>query len=78
MRIIARIEVTGGEQAYPVDRQSCERICRRRSDKPPVFFSLPLHVAERNGIVPGVTATVSLLADSIHLMKPDRLGRSRR
>jgi molybdate transport system ATP-binding protein len=49
-----------------------------RSDKPPVFLSLPLHVAERNGLAPGVSATVSLLADSIHLMKPDRLGRSRR
>ncbi len=49
-----------------------------RTDKPPVYLSVPLHVAERNGLAPGVSATVSLLADSIHLMKPDRLGRSRR
>ncbi len=49
-----------------------------RANKPPVYLSVPLHVAERNGLAPGVSATVSLLADSIHLMKPDRLGRSRR
>lgn len=46
-------------------------------DRPPVFLSVPLHVAERNGVVAGVNVSFSLLADSIHLMLPDRLGRSR-
>lgn len=47
-------------------------------DRPPVFLSVPVHVAERNGISVGVSVGFSLLAQSIHLMKPDRLGRSRR
>jgi len=42
----------------------------------PIHFSVPLHVARRNDVVPGVAATVSLLADGIHLMaspaEPDR------
>jgi len=47
-------------------------------DKPPVYLSVPLHVAERNAIAVGVRVSFSLLADSIHLMVPDRLGRSRK
>jgi molybdate transport system ATP-binding protein len=31
-------------------------------------FSLSTHAARRNGLTPGVRATVSLLADGIHLM----------
>lgn len=31
-------------------------------------LALPVHAARRNGIVPGVRAAVSLLADAIHLM----------
>ena len=46
--------------------------------RPPIYLSVPIHVAERNGLASGVPLTVSLLADSIHLMTPDRLGRSRR
>lgn len=34
----------------------------------PLHFSLPLHVARRNNIVPGVAAQVSLLAAGIHIM----------
>ncbi len=34
----------------------------------PVHFSVPLHVARRNGIAKGVAVTVSLLAQGIHLM----------
>lgn len=34
----------------------------------PLHFSVPLHVARRNGLAEGVEATVSLLADGIHLM----------
>ncbi|MGF1593871.1 MAG: ABC transporter ATP-binding protein [Kiloniellaceae bacterium] len=34
----------------------------------PLHFSVPLHVAHRNGIAPGVEATVSLLGEGIHAM----------
>ncbi len=34
----------------------------------PIHFSLPLYVARRNDIAPGVAAAVSLLAEGIHLM----------
>jgi molybdate transport system ATP-binding protein len=33
-----------------------------------IFFSVPTHVARRNGVAPGEPASVSLLADGIHLM----------
>ncbi len=46
-------------------------------DRPPVYLSVPLHVAERNQVVVGADIGFSLLAESIHLMQPDRLGRSR-
>ncbi len=36
----------------------------------PIHFSVPRHVAGRNGIEPGVEAGVSLLAAGIHLMGP--------
>ncbi len=35
---------------------------------PPLHFSVPLHVAQRNAIAPGVAAAVSLLAEGIHVM----------
>ncbi|MCL4767029.1 MAG: ABC transporter ATP-binding protein [Hyphomicrobiaceae bacterium] len=34
----------------------------------PIHYSVPLHVARRNGLEPGVAASVSLLADGIHIM----------
>ncbi len=34
----------------------------------PIHFSVPLHVARRNGIARGTEATASLLADGVHLM----------
>ncbi len=37
----------------------------------PIHFSVPLHVASRNGLAQGVAAIVSLLATGIHLMPPD-------
>jgi molybdate transport system ATP-binding protein len=40
--------------------------------RPPIFLSVPVHVARRNGVEQGVEATVSLLADGIHLMPADR------
>ncbi len=36
----------------------------------PLYFSVPLHVARRNGLAPGAEARVSLLAEGIHLMPP--------
>ncbi|MBL8669922.1 MAG: ABC transporter ATP-binding protein [Alphaproteobacteria bacterium] len=36
----------------------------------PIRFAVPMHVAERNGLAPGVEAAVSLLAEGIHLMAP--------
>jgi molybdate transport system ATP-binding protein len=36
----------------------------------PLHFSVPAHVARRNGFAPGTTAAVSLLAEGIHLMPP--------
>ncbi|MGI9302961.1 MAG: ABC transporter ATP-binding protein [Gammaproteobacteria bacterium] len=47
--------------------------------KPPLFISIPRHVAQRNAIASGVDITVSLLADGIHLVPSDRqVPRSRR
>lgn len=46
--------------------------------RPPLYLSVPDHVADRNGLREGVDIGISLLASSIHLMPPDRLGRSRR
>ena len=43
----------------------------------PIAFSVPTHVAERNGIAPGATARVTLLAESIHLMPWEPLGEPR-
>ena len=37
----------------------------------PLTFSVPSHVARRDGIAPGVTARVTLLAQAIHLMPPE-------
>lgn len=40
-------------------------------DSLPLIFSIATHAVRRNGIVPGATVVVSLLADGIHLMPPD-------
>jgi molybdate transport system ATP-binding protein len=42
------------------------------AQRPPLFISIPRHVAERNRIVSGVTINVSLLAEGIHLMPTDQ------
>ena len=41
-------------------------------DGNPLAFSLPGHVAERNALAPGEACTVSLRAETIHLMPPER------
>ena len=43
-----------------------------RSNRPPLFLSVPWHVAQRNGITAGVNIKVSLLTEGIHLMPTDR------
>ena len=37
----------------------------------PLHFSVPRHVARRNGLVPGAQATVSLLGEGIHVMRAE-------
>ncbi len=43
----------------------------------PIHFSVPRHVAQRNGIAPEVEAAVSLLAAGIHLMPGAALPRDK-
>ena len=43
-------------------------------DRADIFFSLPTHAARRNGLAPGVAASISLVTDGIHLMAPGDSG----
>ncbi len=43
-------------------------------DRADIFFSMPTHAARRNGLAPGVTASISLVTDGIHLMAPGDPG----
>jgi molybdate transport system ATP-binding protein len=49
------------------DTTNCELLVDGMSDVT-LSFSVPTHVARRNGLGPGARAAVSLLADGIHLM----------
>jgi molybdate transport system ATP-binding protein len=40
-------------------------------ERPPLFLTVPAHVARRNGIAAGVEIGLSLLAEGIHLMPAD-------
>ena len=40
-------------------------------ERHPLHFSVPVHVARRNGLAKGVAASVSLLAEGIHVMGPE-------
>ena len=44
------------------------------ASRPPLFLSLPMHVARRNGIEQGVAVGISLLAEGIHLMPGSGAG----
>ncbi len=44
------------------------RLCPDHAPALPIHFSVSLHVAQRNAIAPGVAATVSLVAEGIHVM----------
>ena len=41
-------------------------------DRPPLFLSVPVHVARRDNIERGIEVTLSLFAEGIHLMPPDK------
>lgn len=61
--------VPGSVEAMLVIGQAAHLTVRPDNDPDrPIHFSVPLHVARRNGIQPGVAATVSLLAEGVHLM----------
>jgi molybdate transport system ATP-binding protein len=63
--------VTGIVEAMLVVGQTAHLTLRPRHDaRFPINFSVPAHAARRNGIAQGVEATVSLLAEGIHLMPP--------
>jgi molybdate transport system ATP-binding protein len=58
------------EQMLPLGQTARLSLRPEHAPELPIRFSVPLHVARRNGIAPGVGATVSLLAEGIHLMAP--------
>jgi molybdate transport system ATP-binding protein len=63
--------ISGVVEAVLVVAQTAQVTLRpHRDPSRPIHFSVPLHVARRNGIDRGVEAAVSLLAEGIHLMTP--------
>jgi len=61
--------VPGTVDAMLVIGQTAHLTLRPKQDPDlPIHFSVPLHVARRNGLAPGVEASVSLLAEGIHIM----------
>jgi molybdate transport system ATP-binding protein len=67
--------VSGTVDAVLVIAQTAHVTVRPHADPSlPIHFSVPLHVARRNGIERGVEAAVSLLAEGIHLMGPLQNG----
>ncbi len=66
--------VAGTIETMLVIGQSAElTLSPRHAPELPIHFSLPLHVARRNAVAEGVEATVSLLADGIHVI-PEALA----
>jgi molybdate transport system ATP-binding protein len=61
--------ISGLVDAVLVVAQTAQVTLRPHRDPSlPIHFSVPLHVARRNGIERGVEAAVSLLAEGIHVM----------
>ena len=70
-----------GERENPVDATVAEMVrlgenssLELRTDDPPgaaISLTLPIHVAQRNGVAVGEKVRVSLLADAIHLLDHD-------
>ena len=57
------------ESVLPIGQTASITFRPDRDPSLPIHFSVPLHVARRNGLAPDVDATVSLLASGIHLMR---------
>ena len=63
------------DEFVPLGELASVRVLVDGADALPLSFVVPSHVARRNGVAPGVTVTVSLLAEGIHLMPAeDRRG----
>lgn len=68
-----------GERENPVSGEISELACLgesttvtlRSEDRHEITFQVSTHVAQRNGLAGGKIATVSLLAEGIHLLPPD-------
>lgn len=56
------------EGVLPIGQTAHLTLRPRNEPRLPIHFSVPLHVARRNGIAAGVKAAVSLLSEGIHLM----------
>ena len=64
------------ETTLPIGQTAHLTLRPKNDPNLPIHFSVPLHVARRNGIEPGVTASVSLLAEGIHIMPSPHTGPS--
>ena len=63
------------DEFVPLGELASARVLVDSADELPLSFVVPTHVARRNGVAAGVTVTVSLLAEGIHLMPAeDRSG----
>ncbi|MFN4163573.1 MAG: ABC transporter ATP-binding protein [Ferrovibrio sp.] len=61
--------VTGKVESVLTIGQTAQIVLRPHHARAmPLHFSVPMHVAQRNAIAQGVEATVSLLAEGIHVM----------
>ncbi|MDH3476354.1 MAG: ABC transporter ATP-binding protein, partial [Rhodospirillales bacterium] len=58
------------EAVLPIGQTAHITLRPRHTPGLPIHFSVPLHVARRNGLTEGVEAIVSLLAEGIHLLPP--------
>jgi molybdate transport system ATP-binding protein len=56
------------DEFVPLGELASARVLVDGADELPLSFVVPTHVARRNGVAAGVTVTVSLLAEGIHLM----------
>jgi molybdate transport system ATP-binding protein len=56
------------DEFVPLGELASARVLVDGAGELPLSFVVPTHVARRNGVAPGVTITVSLLAEGIHLM----------
>jgi molybdate transport system ATP-binding protein len=62
------------DEFVPLGELASARVLVDGADELPLSFVVPTHVARRNGVGAGVTVTVSLLAEGIHLMPAEDRG----